>query len=70
VHPHADLRILKLLSSFVLLDKTDHQPAELRGLFEIHRVPDVLYYYAARPPYSSFDRACMRMNIRDIGVSY
>jgi hypothetical protein len=32
-------------------------------------VPDVLEYDAARPGYSSFDRACMRMNVRDIGVA-
>jgi hypothetical protein len=59
-----------LLSILVLLDKTDHQPAELCGLFEIHNVPHVLDYHTARPRYSSFDRACMRMNIRDIGVSH
>jgi hypothetical protein len=64
------MAVKPLLSTLVLLDKTNHQPAELRRLLYIHEVPHVLDHHTVRPRYSSFNRACMRMNVRDIGVSY
>src|SRR6266436_2300202 len=57
-----------LLSVFILLDKTNHQRAELRGLFEIHNVPHVFDDHTARPRHFRFDCAGVRMNVRDIGI--
>ena len=53
----------------LVFQELNNDPAELRGLFEIHQMARITDHHAAGSRYACLDHPCMRMNVGNVRVA-
>src|SRR6516225_577640 len=56
--------------SSLVFQELDNDPAEFRGLFEIHQMARVTGHHTAGSRYTCLDGSCMRMNIWNVSIPH